>query len=156
MEHIKTFLDTSTIHGLSWITNTRRWSRLFWFLVVLGGFSAAGYLIVESFDSWSKSPVSTSIESLPISEIRFPTLTVCPPKNSFLNLNYDIFKSVQMKIEKEQRTELFDYAIDIIQKNLYNEVMKNLSMIEDPNRYQNWYHGFTKVSYPKHEYKGLV
>ena len=29
-------------------------------------------------------------------------------------------------------------------------------MIEDPNRYQNWYHGLTKVSYPKNEYKGFV
>ena len=76
---------------------------------------------------------------------------MCPPKNSFLNLNYDIMESDQMKIDRQQRTELFDYAIDIIQKNLYNEVMKNLSMIEDPNRYQNWYNGLTKVSYPKNE-----
>ena len=60
-----------------------------------------------------------------------------------------------MKIEKEQRTELFDYAIDIIQEHLYNEVMKNLSMIEDANRYKNWYHGLTKVSYPKNKYKGF-
>ena len=87
MEHVKTFLDTSTIHGLSWISGTKSWLRLFWILVVIGGFSGAGYLIYTSFNNWEQSPISTTIETLPISRIIFPNITVCPPKQLFLNLN---------------------------------------------------------------------
>jgi len=81
MEHIKAFLDTSTIHGLSWISVSRKWSRLFWIMVVFGGFVGAGTLIYNSFHNWYQSPITTTIETLPISEITFPNVTVCPPEN---------------------------------------------------------------------------
>ena len=45
MELLKEFLNTSTIHGLSWISNTRRHTRLFWIFVVAAGFSGAIFLI---------------------------------------------------------------------------------------------------------------
>ena len=101
MEHIKTFLDTSTIHGLSWILSTRKCSRVFWILTVLGGFTAAGYLIYQSFDNWNQSPISTTVETLPISEITLPNVTVCPPKKLFLNLNFDILQAKKVKLEKK-------------------------------------------------------
>ena len=85
----KEFLDSSTIHGLALISSTRRWSRLFWILVVIAGFSVAGFMIFESFDNW-ESQITTTIETLPLSELTLPNVTVCPPKNSVLNLNYDI------------------------------------------------------------------
>ena len=59
----------------------------------MGGFTGAGYLIAKSFDNWKQSPISTTIETLPISQITFPNVTVCPPKNSVLNLNYDVVES---------------------------------------------------------------
>ena len=82
MERVRTFLETSTIHGLNYISTTRKYSRLFWILIVIVGFSGAGFLINESFQSWSESPVKTTIETLPIAEIKFPKVTVCPPKNT--------------------------------------------------------------------------
>lgn len=103
MEHIKTFLDTSTIHGLSWISSTRRWSRLIWILIVIGGFSAAGYLIYESFHNWDQGPVTTTLETLSISKITFPNVTICPPKTLVLNLNYDILQLENIKLGKEKR-----------------------------------------------------
>ena len=90
MEGIKTFLESSTVHGLSYISTTRKHARLFWILTVLAGFSTAGYLIQQSFQSWAQSPVSTTVETLPISEITFPKITVCPPRNTFTDLNYDL------------------------------------------------------------------
>ena len=148
MEHIKTFLDISTIHGLSWISSTGKWSRLLWILIVIGGFSGAGYLIYTSFDNWEQSPISTTIETLPISQIIFPNVTVCPPRNSFLNLNYDIEQSENITIDNNTRSELFDFALDVIQDEFHDEIMKNLSKIEDPDRYYNWYNGYTKIKYP--------
>ena len=112
MEHVKEFLDTSTIHGLSWISGTRKWSRYFWILTVILGFSGAGYLIYTSFDNWEQSPISTTIETLPISQIKFPNVTVCPPRNSFLNLNFDLEQSEKIKIDNSSRRKLFDFALD--------------------------------------------
>ena len=148
MDHVKEFLDTSTIHGLSWISGTRKWSRYSWILIVIGGFSGAGYLIYTSFHNWEQSPISTTIETMPISQIKFPNVTVCPPRNSFLNLNYDFKQSENIEIENNTRKELLDYALDLIQDEFYKEMMTNLSKIEDPDRYYYWYHGYTKIEYP--------
>ena len=94
MEEFKQFLDSSTIHGLSYISSTRRFIRFAWILIVIGGFTVAGYMIYESFQNWNESPVTTTIETLPISGMTLPNVTVCPPKNKafFTNLNYDLRK----------------------------------------------------------------
>ena len=116
MEHIKTFLDSSTIHGLSHISSTRKWFRLIWILIVIGGFSGAGYLIYESFHNWEQSPISTTIETLPISQITFPNVTVCPPKNLFLNLNYDILQAEKVNLDKDKRETLMEASVNLIVK----------------------------------------
>ena len=148
MEHIKTFLDTSTVHGLSRISGTRKLSRLFWILVVISGFIGSVYLIHISFYNWEKSPISTTTETLPISQITFPNVTVCPPRNSFLNLNYDIMLSQNKTLDNKARKELFDYSLDVINDEFYEEIMANLSKVEDPDRFYNWYHGYATVEYP--------
>ena len=76
MEGVNTFLESSTIHGLTYISTTRKYVRLFWSLVVLMGFLGASLLIKESFDSWSEIPVMTNIETVPITDIEFPKVTV--------------------------------------------------------------------------------
>ena len=42
MENIKLFLETSTIHGLSYMTGSRPWVKLFWIVTVISGFTIAG------------------------------------------------------------------------------------------------------------------
>ena len=103
MEHLKTFFETSTIHGLSWISQTKRCSRLFWTIIVIGGFTGAFVLINESFANWEQSPITTTIETLPISELTFPNISICPPQNSFLTLNYDIMQSSKPIIQLVSR-----------------------------------------------------
>ena len=100
VEEIKQFLELSTIHGLFHISSVRKWSRYFWMFIVFGGFTGAGYLIYTSFNNWAQSPISTATETLPISMITFPNVTVCPPKHLFLNLNYDILQSKKVKMDK--------------------------------------------------------
>ena len=150
MEQVKNFLDTSTIHGLSWISGTKKITRLFWIIVVIGGFTGAGYLIQLSFLNWSQSPITTTIETLPISEITFPNVTVCPPRNSFLDLNYDLMKSNESKVDEKTKEELFEYAKDVIQDSFYSKVLKNLQKLVYSDRYFNWYQGFTQLQYPFH------
>ena len=87
MESFKHFLETSTIHGLNHIATTRKWARKFWIFVACSGFGGAIYLIQQSFGNWKESPISTTIKTLPISEIKFPNFTICAPKEDLLNLN---------------------------------------------------------------------
>ena len=73
MEGIKEFLESTTIHGLVYIsTSNHRLQRIFWVSVVLMGFLIAWLLIRGSFSDWDKNPVSTSIETFPIKDVPFP------------------------------------------------------------------------------------
>ena len=153
MDQVKEFLETSTVHGLSFISSTTKWSRLFWILVVFVGFSGAVHMIYTSFHNWGQSPIITTIETLPISELTLPNVTVCPPKNSLLNLNYDILHSNELKLDNDSRKELFYYALDVVQDEFYVEIIRNLSKVKDPDRYYNWYHGNTKLQYPYYSFK---
>ena len=73
----------------------------------------AGFLIKESFNSWSESPIKTTIETLPISKIKFPKVTVCPPKNTFTDLNYDMMMTEHITLTEEIRDEMFKYAVEV-------------------------------------------
>ena len=106
MDGFKLFLESSTIHGLTYVSTTRRLARIFWVMVVLGGFSCALYLIHESFQSWTESPISTNIETLPIRKIRFPKVTVCPPKNTYTDLNYDLIMAKNIRAMDFQKCYL--------------------------------------------------
>ena len=106
MDGVRTFLESSTIHGLNFISTTRRYVRVFWILVVLAGFSSAAYLINTSFQSWADSPIKTTVETWPIKEIKFPKVTVCPPRNTYTDLNYDLMLAENMTLTEDMRDEL--------------------------------------------------
>ena len=77
----RNFLESSSIHGALHIAKSRQGPRLFWMLIVVSGLAGAALLIQESFHSWSESPIRTTIETMPISKLRFPRVSVCPPRN---------------------------------------------------------------------------
>ena len=93
MEGFKEILDQSSIHGISYISSQKRFGRLFWIFIVLIGFTGAFLLIRQSFNDWEENPISTTSETLPMSHITFPNITVCPPRNSYLNMNFDMIQS---------------------------------------------------------------
>ena len=74
------------------------------------------------------------IETLPISQITFPNVTVCPPRDLFLNLNQDIKNSEKVKLTENIRNELLDFALDVIQDQYYKEMISNLSKLH----FENW------------------
>ena len=92
MEGVREFLESSTIHGLTYISATRnKLTRLLWIAIVFCGFFVAGFLIIKSFLDWDKNPIDSSIQTFPISEVHFPTITVCPPKVQHDLFPYNIF-----------------------------------------------------------------
>ena len=147
MENLTTYLESSTIHGLAHIATGRKYVRLLWILVVIGGFTGAGVMIYKSFKSWDETPVKTTIETQPITEITFPKVTVCPPKNTYTDLNYDLMMTENMTLDNDTK----NYAMEILYDHLYNEVMANMSKLEDQNRYVNWYFGYTKIRLPYYD-----
>ena len=70
MDGVTEFLESSTIHGLTYIATTKNiFFKLFWISIVCTGFAVAGILINSSVSSWKKSPIATSIETFPISQV---------------------------------------------------------------------------------------
>ena len=129
MENLRNYLEHSTVHGLVYISTTRRLVRFFWILVVLTGFTGAVYLIHTSFKYWQENPIKTTIETRPISEVIFPLITVCPPKGTYTNLNYDLEKTKEMKIDiKKYKDDLYSNYIkhfhDLDYQNYCNELKK--------------------------------
>ena len=92
METLKQFTESSTIHGLAYWTTSRRLERYFWIFIVFAGFTGAGIIIQQSFQSWHDSPIKTTLDTYPIEQVKFPKITVCPPRGTHTNLNYDLMK----------------------------------------------------------------
>ena len=111
MEIFREFLETSTIHGLAYISSApSKVSKVFWLLVVVFGFSTAVYLINSSYNDWQASPIATSISTHPISELEFPTITVCPPEDSNTALNYDLVRAQNITLTESEREGLVNAA----------------------------------------------
>ena len=144
MDGAREFLQSSTIHGLVYIGSELRPVRLFWICVVIAGFTGSFILIQKSFSSWADSPISTTIETLPIREIDFPNVTVCPPRNSFTSLNPDLLRSRNITFNEEKRKELFDYvpyaAYDLTYKANGGEYEE---FLEGERKYSDWYRGLS-------------
>ena len=153
MENIKDFLETASINGLAHIASTRRNVRLFWVIVVVTGFIVSGVMIKESFQSWADSPVTTTIETLPITEITFPKVTVCPPKNTFTDLNHDLMMAEKITLNNQTRYEIERLAKELLYEDLFKEFKGNVSSINDLDRYYNWYHGYSGIHFPDTDLK---
>ena len=145
LEGVREFLESSSIHGLSYIASTRGLVRILWTCVVITGFTCAGLLINQAFSSWATSPVSTTIETLPISDLDFPNVTVCPPRNSFTSLNPDLVRARNVTFEAERRKELSDFLADFVFDTNYNRRYSAFAAYEDK---ENWYTGETQISLP--------
>ena len=146
MEEFQNYLESSTVHGLFYIGTTRRLVKLFWIFVVLTGFIGAGILIQQSFQSWKDSPVKTTIETRPISEVTLPKIAVCPAKNTYTNLNYDFMKMKENVSIPSDLTHIADDLRENFIRHFQNDdYQKQLKKIEETfqeeNRFRNWYTG---------------
>ena len=143
---VQNFLESSSIAGLGHIASTRKYARLFWITIVMAGFTGAGIMINISFKQWEENPITTTIESRPITKLTFPKVTVCPPKNTYTDLNYDLKLTENMCLDNGTRNELLEYALELLYEPLYESVMRNLSMLKDDDRYLSqlvpWIHIF--------------
>ena len=68
----------------------------------------------------------------------------CPPNN--IKQPLELFLSSVFAIDIKDK--LIDEARDEVHEKVYNEFVKNISKLQEENRFYNWYHGFTEVQFP--------
>ena len=111
MDILKEFLNTSTIHGLAYISNvSSKTGKALWLIIVIAGFCTAGYLIASSYQDWESSPVSTSISTHPIASLPLPIITICPPENSNTVLNVDLVRAGNITLAEADREALINVS----------------------------------------------
>ena len=135
MDSLKEFLEQSTIHGLVYISNApSKLSKVFWFLIVVTGFSCAAYLINSSYVDWQSSPIATAISTHPISDLDFPIVTICPPENSNTVLNYDLARARNITLTEIDRQTLINLTKQIfVVKPSFDFVQLTRALLNDEN-----------------------
>ena len=118
-----------------------------WTLIVFLGFIVAGYLIYGSYSDWQKSPVATSITTHPISELDFPMVTVCPPKDSHTALNFDLMKADNNSLREQDRNNLKNALNDIFLEPLHQEYIRLMLAVVNTGNIQKTFEGFN--TFPK-------
>ena len=149
------FLESSTIHGLVHIsTSTSRIARAAWFVIVVACFAYAVNMISSSYKDWQESPVSTTITTHPITELEFPTVTVCPPRGSNTALNHLLEKVKDVNFTKEERQELLDISKEVfieIPNKKYAKQMTEFLSVENMRSIAN-----EQASMPEVDEQGMI
>ena len=86
-------------------------------LIVAACFCTAIYMITNSYNEWQTSPVSTTITTHPITELKFPAVTVCPPKGTNTALNYALRNIKTDSLTGNERQKLKRMAKEVFMEN---------------------------------------
>ena len=81
-------------------------TNLLWLIICICSSSFTIYLVTESYTSWQKEPVITTLKSVgkPVTEITFPTVTICSPGLFADNVVVALEKSFNQWRFKEKRS----------------------------------------------------
>ena len=86
-----------------------------------------------------------------MSEINFPKVTVCPPRGTYTNVNYDVMQAEKITLDNKTRQMLIDHSLDIIQDTFHNSVKSQINKVIEEDKYYNWYRGFTEIKNPYYQ-----
>ena len=132
MDCFRDFLESSSIHGLSYISTCKsKIAKAGWTAVVALGFVFASFLIHSSFSNWAESPVATTITPQSVANLEFPNVTVCPPKGFNSALRYDLMKTSNMNISQHLKEKLKKKVGNLLST---DEGMTRLDLINRENQ----------------------
>ena len=122
MSPFREFLEASNLHGLVHISKAESmWGKILWTISVIASFTIASIQINSSFSQWSNQPISSLITTHPIKALKFPNVTVCPPKGTNTALNYDLTRLdktfhplEEEKIQKETKSIFTGSHTDLV------------------------------------------
>ena len=142
-------MEASSLAGFSFIASSKSLGfRSAWIVAVILSVFFAIYQIHSTFKSWDQNPVSTDIEVLPISGVKLPGITVCPPKGSHTALNYDLIRTKNITLDNMDRQEMINIAVNHIifkESELYKDFHE--TFVEE-DRPRNWLEGISYISLP--------
>ena len=148
MERLKEFFEVSSIHGLYHISKSRSLSRIFWSVVSTSGFILAFSQIYENFQNFSKTPISTTVETWPIEKVTFPSITVCPVKDTFTNLNYDLVNAGNRNLNKFEKSHLIQLFYESIQEVDFKKTMEFMKGMRQNNSLRSFYEKLISFEIP--------
>ena len=114
----------------------------------MAGFTCAFYLINSSYDDWQASPIATPISTHPISELQFPTITVCPPEGSNTALNYDLIRSRNITLTEKERHSLLSIARHMLIDKPSSDFVKMARALTNDKNIPQVYDNIATQSYP--------
>ena len=91
---------------------------------------------------------------MPIADVPFPKVTVCPPKGTYTNLNYDLLKAGNIMVDNSTAFSLLENFVKHFQNKDFNQSFFKISLFVEKDKYRNWYNGITEV--PKTTVLNLV
>ena len=107
MKTLSDYASASVIHGVSYInpSGNTLGERILWLILVALAFAFASHEVRILYQSWQDNPVITVLDTvtLPIEEIEFPAVTICPQGSSKDIMNAALFE--QFKDFVFDRTE---------------------------------------------------
>ena len=78
----------------------------------------------------------------------YPKVTVCPPRQTFTNLNYDLMTAEDVSLQEDERKELLTFAIDYIQDGEFERTFEEVKSYGQDGIFKDWYLGTTMLSLP--------
>lgn len=148
-ETVREFLEYSTIHGMVFISTSRsKLLRLFWLVVVTAGFTGSILLIENNFTAWRRSPISTTIQTVPIRDVQFPSVIVCPPPQTFTGLHIDLERTRNTKLDNVTLHTLLDFIPDAVFDASFETKYEKFVSFTEKRRFMNWYLGHSSITFP--------
>ena len=140
------FLESSTIHGLAHISTAKTKSaKLTWVAIVVICFAIAISMITSSYKEWQESPVSTTITTHPITELKFPTVKVCPPRGSNTALNHLLEKVKNVNFTEKEKQELLDISKKVFLEIPNKQHSKDVSALLSSENIRSIMNGHTSL-----------
>ena len=130
LENMEEYSTRSTIHGISYVFDKKIpiGDRILWLMVLGTSCCMVGSLILNSFDSWQKDMVVTTIKNKAksVTDLEFPALTICG-SGTHMSL---VEKVIYSKFEKWQERSTYSKRNSALRKRL-QEFMREKFQIKN-------------------------
>ena len=112
---------------------------------MLACFAIAVSMIASSYKEWQESPVSTTITTHPITELEFPTATVCPPRGSNTALNHLLEKVKDVNFTEKEKQKLLNISKEVFLEIPNKKHAKDISALLSSDNMRSIMNGQTSL-----------
>ena len=89
--------------------------------------------------------MATSVSTFPIENLNFPTVTVCPPRDTDTSLNIFLEMAEKMVLDNKTREELVEFFYQNALEIGYDELYLNTTKFLETDGLRKWYNGLSEI-----------